>query len=103
MSLTVHPVSHLFPPMTDAEFNALKSDIETNGQREPITLWRGQVVDGLHRYKACELLGREPLTKEWVGEEGQLVGLVVSLNLTRRHLNESQRAMVAEKITQTLS
>lgn len=89
--------------MTDGEFDALKCDIEVNGQREPITLWRGQVIDGLHRAKACELLHREPVTREWVGDEGGLPGYVVSLNLHRRHLNESQRAMIAEKLVRTPS
>ena len=39
----------------------------------------------------------EPTFREWSGE-GSLVAFVVSLNLHRRHLDESQRAMVAAKI-----
>lgn len=99
--MNTHPVANLFPPMTDAQYIALREDIRENGQREPITLWRGQVIDGLHRARACEEIGREQLTREWEGEESGLTAYVVSLNLHRRHLNESQRAMVAEKIAFT--
>jgi ParB-like chromosome segregation protein Spo0J len=96
--MNVHPVAQLFPPMIEAQYNALKEDIRENGQREPITLWRGQVIDGVHRARACEELSRKPLVREWTGEERSLTAYVVSLNLHRRHLNDSQRAMVAEKI-----
>jgi hypothetical protein len=41
--------------------------------------------------------GINPIFREWDGS-GSLVSFVVSLNLHRRHLNESQRAMVAAKI-----
>src|SRR4051812_33570712 len=82
----------------DAEqFAALKHDIGMYGQREPITLHQGAVIDGLHRLRACDELGREPVVREWDGV-GDLTAYVVSLNLSRRHLNTSQRAMVAGKI-----
>lgn len=101
--LSIHPVSRLFPPMNEDQFAALKDDIAQNGQREPITLWDHQVIDGAHRARACEELNLEPITRVWEGEESELTRYVVSLNLHRRHLNESQRAMVAEKITRSRS
>jgi len=51
----------------------------------------------VHRWIACQQLGISPQLKEWNGS-GSLVEFVVSLNLHRRHLNESQRAMVAAKL-----
>ncbi len=92
-----HEVAGLFPPMTPEEFEALKADVAKNGLRDPITTFAGKVVDGVHRDRACRALGVEPRFAEWDGE-GSLVDFVVSKNLHRRHLGESQRAMVAARI-----
>ena len=93
----LHEVARLFPPMTQAEFEALKEDIGRHGLREPITTSEGEIVDGIHRDRACRELGIEPRYVEWSGE-GSLVDFVVGRNLHRRHLTESQRAMVAARI-----
>lgn len=96
--LAIHPLAvDLFPSMTDDEFRALIDDIRAHGQREPITIHEGAVLDGVHRLMAVEQLGIEPLTKEWDGV-GSVVEFMVSANLRRRHLDEGQRAMVAAKI-----
>lgn len=96
--LPVHPAADIFPPMGVDDFRALVEDIRLYGQREPITLWRGQVIDGRHRLRACVELERAPITRTWDGPEGGIVAYVISCNLHRRHLNESQRAMVAARI-----
>ncbi len=96
--MKIHPVADIFPPMGKAEFSALKDDIEKHGQREAIWTFNCQIVDGRHRFQACSELDIEPRFIEWEGDEGDLVAFVVSLNLHRRHLNESQRAMVAGNI-----
>lgn len=93
-----HEVAGLFPPMSGDELEQLIADIRAHGQREPIWLHpNGQVIDGRHRYMACRRLGLEPKTRTWDGK-GDLVAFVVSLNLRRRHLDESQRAMVAARV-----
>lgn len=84
--------------MDEAAFAALVADIAAHGQREPILILDGQVIDGRHRLRACEQLGLEPLVRLVSAEDGDPFGLVVSLNLHRRHLNESQRAMVAARL-----
>ena len=96
--MNIHLVADIFPRMSSAEFGALRDDIKTNGQREPIWTWRGQVIDGRHRAQACDELGIGTLSREYEGDEASLVGFVVSLNLHRRHLDESQRALVAAKL-----
>lgn len=45
---------------------------------------------------ACNELGIEPSFREYAGDDP--AGFVVSLNLHRRHLDTSQRAMVAAKL-----
>ena len=47
-------------------------------------------------WRACEAAGVEPRTIEYHGDDP--LGWVVSLNLHRRHLDESQRSLVAAKI-----
>lgn len=96
--MKVHPVARLFPPMAEVQYAALRDDIRENGQREPVTIWRDQVIDGVHRMRACDDLGRATATRTWDGEEKDLTAYVVSLNLHRRHMDESQRAMVAARI-----
>ncbi len=59
---------------------------------------RGESDNYLLCFNACEKLGINPTYRKWNGK-GSLVSFVVSLNLHRRQLNESQRAMVAAKIS----
>jgi hypothetical protein len=92
-----HPLTEVFPPMSAAEFSALVEDIRAHGLREPITRWNGSILDGKHRYRACLEAGVEPRFQEWDGI-GPPLAFVVSLNARRRHLAESQRAMVAARI-----
>ena len=96
MSYEIHQIANIFPAMADAEFQALKADIEQYGQREPIWLFEGKVIDGRHRLRACTELGRAPRTEIYDGFDA--TAFVVSLNLHRRHLSASQLAFVALEI-----
>lgn len=95
-ALRPHPIAEMFPALEGAELDSLAADIKANGLRVPITLHDGLVLDGRNRLRACELAGVAPRFEEWSGE-GSPVSWVVSINLHRRHLNESQRAMVAAR------
>lgn len=99
----LHAVARLFPDMSADEYAGLRDDIRQYGQHEPIVLWQEQVIDGRHRLRACEELGVQPFFRRWEGAEQQLVPYVVSLNMKRRHLDESQRAMVAARIANLLN
>ena len=92
-----HEIARLFPPMTAVEFEAFKANIAEHGLREPIWTYRGKIIDGRNRFLACTELGIAPSYREWNGQ-GSLLEFVLSLNLHRRHLDESQRAMVAARI-----
>jgi len=96
----LHPAAEIFPEMDAQALAGLTADIAANGQREPILILDGQVIDGRCRLRACEQLGIEPLVRH-LGTTvvGDPYVLAVSLNLHRRHLTESQRAMVATKLS----
>lgn len=95
-----HPVADIFPMMSDREYQDLVEDIRAHGLREPVWTHRdGRIIDGRNRWLACAELGIEPQTKVYEGDDAGLVSFVVSLNLHRRHLNESQRAMVAARVS----
>jgi ParB-like chromosome segregation protein Spo0J len=86
----------IFPEMSEADFAALKDDIKEHGQRDPVIVFQNQILDGRHRYRACRELGIEAKTEEFVGDDP--VAYVVSKNLKRRHLDTSQRALVAARL-----
>ncbi len=91
-----HPAADIFPRMAPDDFEQFKANISANGVREPIWICNGMVLDGRHRMRACNELGIEAAFREYAGDDP--AGFVVSLNLHRRHLDTSQRAMVAAKL-----
>jgi ParB-like chromosome segregation protein Spo0J len=64
--------------------------------QEPIVLLDGAILDGRNRYNACLAAGVEPAFVPFRGEDA--LKFVLAANLHRRHLNESQRSMIAAKL-----
>mgnify|MGYP006266980761 CR=1 FL=1 len=96
--MKLHPLCSMFPPMIQDDLNRLVLDIKENGLQEPIVIYDGMVLDGQNRMKACEFTGVQPRFVEYTGNNP--LGFVVSKNMSRRHLNESQRAMLGSRIAQ---
>jgi hypothetical protein len=92
----VHPFAELFPLLEGAEFDDLVADVRAHGVREPVWLHEGKILDGRNRFRAAEAAGVECPARSYDGDDP--VAFVISLNLKRRHLSESQRAMVAAKL-----
>jgi hypothetical protein len=93
----VHPAALAFPEMPAAELEELADDIKQNGLAHPIVRTReGLIIDGRNRLRACEIVSVEPRFEIYNGDNP--IGFIVSSNLKRRHMKESQRAFVAAKL-----
>jgi ParB-like chromosome segregation protein Spo0J len=91
-----HPLADIFPILESDDLESLAEDIKQNGLHNDIVLFEGKILDGRNRYIACELVGADPKFSEYNGNSP--LAYVISLNLKRRHLDETQRAMVAARI-----
>lgn len=121
--LAFHELANLFPLIEGDDFEQLVADVREHGIRDPITIHDGQVLDGRNRYRAMLELAKtgEVLGPGWGHRanetldatdlvpphmwfvrfntfDGDPLTWVISKNLMRRHLDESQRAMVAADI-----
>jgi hypothetical protein len=105
--LTNHPLADIFPLMKGLAFDALVEDIKANWLREPITLYEGKILDGRNRYRAIVKADlRHKLKEENFRQfdpktQGDPLAFVISANLHRRHLTESQRATIAANLVTT--
>ena len=91
-----HPLANLFPLIEGDELVDFVEDVRANGLLVPIVLYEGMILEGRNRFRACSAAGVAPRFEQYTGKDP--VGFVVSMNLRRRHLDESQRAMVAAKL-----
>lgn len=95
--LQFHPVADIFPLLAEPLLLELADDIRSHGLMSPIVLYEDKILDGRNRYLACLKAGVEPKFKKYDGN-GSPLSYVISLNLHRRQLDESQRAMVGARI-----
>ncbi len=93
---TIHWISANNPDMTPAEYEGLCADISSQGLLVPILTWRGGIVDGRHRERACTDVGVSPdyaeLPDAW--EERRVLAYCRGLE-ERRSTTPGQKAMVA--------
>ena len=96
MTIPYHPLAELFPLMEGAAFDELVADIKAHGLHNPISLYETKILDGRNRERACEEAGVETFYDSYDGDDP--LGFVVSQNVARRHLDDSQRAMIAARV-----
>jgi ParB-like chromosome segregation protein Spo0J len=94
MLIKFHEVANIFP-LDEEHLDELAEDIREKGQLVPIELLGGKIIDGRRRWLACQKAGVTPATLEI--ETDDPIAHVLSLNLQRRQLTVSQRAMVGDE------
>lgn len=94
--IAFHPLASIFPLLKGKPFEELVADIKTSGLIVPILLYEDKVLDGRNRYNACLETNTKLRFDTYRGTDPR--GHVISLNLRRRHLDESQRAMCAARL-----
>ena len=96
-----HPYTQMFPVMTGLPFDSLVEDIRQHKQQVPCQRYKGFIIDGRNRILACQKLGITPIIVEWRPPDPkrnidtQILEFIVAMNIHRRQLSESQRAMIA--------
>lgn len=96
----VHPAADIFPMITGAEYESLVNDVREHGfSTKGIIDQNGMLVDG--RNRICASLDAE-VDLEFITEnfacEKDVVDYIVSLNIKRRHMTQSQRNMLAVEL-----
>ena len=87
----------LIPPLSSDEFSILKNNIQSDGCREPIVLWRSDenliIVDGHNRYRICNEYGIKFDTVLYDFLNRDEVKLwIINNQFGRRNINDFQRA-----------
>jgi ParB-like chromosome segregation protein Spo0J len=98
MSLHLNPeYDKLLPKMSEEEFAELKNSIHMEGQHYPIIVNEDlEILDGHHRFLACNELGVEPDFEVRKFDDKLLEKkFVIEANLRRRHLNNFQLVELA--------
>lgn len=91
-------LAYIFPEMDEASFSDLVESISQVGLLDPITIWRGKIIDGRHRYWACLVAGVEPRF-EHLPDDADPMAFILAKNVARRHLSPSLKAVTAYKVS----
>ena len=87
-----HPLADIDPLIDGADYDALVEDIRTHGLREPLVLYKGKILDGRNRARACVEAGVELAWREMAFvDDDAAAAFVNSINLHRRHLTPEQK------------
>ena len=109
-TLSIHDEALATPRMLEVQYEALKADIEQNGQLDPVVIYRGKIVDGRHRFLILNELNIKTITCFKMPNNATLSDIkkLVRSKETRRHETATQLAISAlrhitksnEKMTQ---
>lgn len=93
----VHELAQMLPDMREDEFQRHKASIKEHGQKKPIAVWRGTILDGRHRLRACNELELSPKYATLPPDIDPVAYILVN-NVDQRHMNESQIGLVIARL-----
>lgn len=93
-----HRYADYIPVADDKDQYALRQSIQEIGLVEPIVLYQDAILDGRHRYKACQVMGVEPKFIEFEGDDEAALQFVLAKNVARRQLTTIQKLNLREKL-----
>lgn len=97
--LTQHPLGAQYRAFTQQEYDLLRESIRREGVQKPLLIYRGQVLDGWHRRRACIELGKsapvEVLDERLPHIEASR--RAYDANVPQRHLTPTQLAVWAAR------
>lgn len=96
----MHPAAELFPLLDDDQLQPLCSSLLQNGydRLKPILKWRGMILDGRNRLRACAMTGVRPFFASLPDHADPYIE-AWKHNGLRRDLTPGQRAAIQAKIT----
>jgi ParB-like chromosome segregation protein Spo0J len=99
IDIPVHPAAELFPMLSGEDLTRLENDIKLNGQTTPVIMSKGMLIDGRNRYAACSRANiKVKVSEKTFADDDECIRYIISTNIHRRHLTESQRAMIAAEL-----
>jgi ParB-like chromosome segregation protein Spo0J len=93
-----HPLANAFPLLEGEEFDRLVESVRKHGQLESVVTYENMILDGRNRARACKAAGIEPVGEAFEGGYEEARDFVIAANITRRHLDVSQRALIAARL-----
>lgn len=104
-SITIDPdLQSIWGDLDEEAFGGLKSEIQTDGIRDPLVLWtndnRNILVDGHNRLRVADQLHINPVPVIWkeFKDKAEAAEWVFSHQINRRNITDGQRVMAMETI-----
>jgi len=104
MDLKIEPeLEQCLPPLPEIQYQKLKASIEKKyDPAKPIVLWAERprtIVDGHHRYRACQETGQEPTTvEESFASLEDAVLYALQRQMEQRNLSAGQLVMIQQQM-----
>lgn len=104
MDLKIEPeLERCLPPLPEIQYQKLKASIEKKyDPAKPIVLWLERprtIVDGHHRYRACQETGQEPTTvEESFASLEDAVLYALQRQIEQRNLTSAQLILIQEQM-----